>query len=715
MSFDLYYAGIDTSGDLWHKEYPGKTALSPSALYAFGIAPTGFTPCFAWFRGDLYSVGGSSRPLVRHRSDPRWLPSGITQPFQEVVVAKGTDSGGSPAATALCGITFVHKVGKRVLAESGLSNVVQIQDPAGEGYDWSNIQTTNEEVRVTHVRGYRSMNGGEFRMAFEASFGIDSISENVRTGGLLQPAPENRNLPPTGVRYATAFAGRMFYANTPENPWRVWWSEPNYPQGMNLLSFLDTEAREEITGLAASRDSLMIFCRDGNYLIRSFGTGIDDFRMQRNDSNIGCVSHFGIREIHNRLWLPADDGVWIYDGGFFYAMKDLRPYWRDDYEADQLAFLKSFAIEDRIGKNYILLTPRENDVLIDEFSSEPGDEIGTVAYVANYSEFERSLGGANPQPDWSLDLKGRREYCGLASRQNEVFYGAEDGNIRVEDLANDTDGGDAVLKKLVIETGHHLFFDPGGDIESGKTIESFWAHVEAEFNEWTCYLMPGDEQAWQQLKPDNAITFYTSLQEASEFFTVEWSGFTFTLVPYVPKSVHWIVPSRTSGRGLTVRLEAVAPVGMRYRGFGGQYSPGPAGRKRKLGSDIDSSPGGATKTLSIQYNYEPDMQGWRGINNELLFPEGSDPPGDITVKFRIDFISPAAVAPFQIRWYNPWNPDVFDVGLTGIPTNEVSRVINVPAFSTTVDIWADGADAIGSGMSSGENDSLTIDEESGGG
>ncbi|MHC4789462.1 MAG: hypothetical protein ACYS8K_09720, partial [Planctomycetota bacterium] len=81
---------------------------------------------------------------------------------------------------------------------------------------------------------------------------------------------------------------------------------------------------------------------------------------------------------------------------------------------------------------------------------------------------------------------------------------------------------------------------------------------------------------------------------------------------------------------------------------------------------------------------------------------------------RIGFINPA-VAPYQIRWYNPWNPDLFELDQPSTPTPGVNLTINVPSFPTTQAIWADGADAVGDGMSSGENDSLTIDEETGNG
>ena len=147
---------------------------------------------------------------------------------------------------------------------------------------------------------------------------------------------------------------------------------------------------------------------------------------------------------------------------------------------------------------------------------------------------------------------------------------------------------------------------------------------------------------------------------------------------------------------------------MKYRGFGGLYSPGPAGRKRMESSDIDSTPVGATKELFIEYNY--DNQGWTTIADPLQFPGGSDPPGDITVQFRIGSIVPAVVAPFQIRWYNPWSPDVFDLDVAALPSNPVSRVINVPVLPTEVPIWADGADVSGSGMSSGEDDIFRVDE-----
>src|SRR3990172_7294763 len=100
---------------------PSMVSLTYAAAKNFGLLATGSRPCFVWFRGDLYDVGGYSRPLVFHRVDARWLPAGIRGPEQVLAVVAGASAGGSPGE-ALCVITFAHKQGDLLLAESLPSN-----------------------------------------------------------------------------------------------------------------------------------------------------------------------------------------------------------------------------------------------------------------------------------------------------------------------------------------------------------------------------------------------------------------------------------------------------------------------------------------------------------------------------------------------------------------------------------------------------------------
>jgi hypothetical protein len=554
--------------------------LGPGATFAAdywsaqGVISTGRRPSIFTFRGDTYLVGCYSKVVYRPKQDQRYLVAGIKAPTKRLTVALGSGSGGDEG-NAVMYTTFLHKQGDLILAESDPSNYVTLEGITGQGFVWSNIQDEGADMRVTHVRGYRSMNGSDYRMAWEAPYGITSFFENTRLTYLLDVGPVDHGQPPSGLYFGVEFAGRGWYARTTEHPYRLWASEPGNPQYVGELSYRDTPDRAAITGIAKGKNELIVFCRRSTLLVRAFDQNNvdDDWVLQRLDSSVGCVSHWGIVEIHNKLWFPAEDGVWLYDGSFYYAMKDMRPYWRDDYLANKGAFSQGFAADDIVNKVYVFKTPRDPAQLFEGIA-----DVGTVDYVGSYELFERTMGGTNDQPDWSLDLKGRRDSSILFDEDGNLLVGSCDGKIRRHDEADGDDDGDTVQKRLVIRHGHALFFDPGDDIEGGKTITNLWAYVESELNAWTLYLLGGDEDAWRQIRPDNGVYFWTAPVVASEKEELVTLGGDQFLGTWAAKSVHFFTPEKVSGRGMTLEIQAVAPIGMKYRGYGGLYKPGPAFR-----------------------------------------------------------------------------------------------------------------------------------------
>ncbi len=547
-----------------------------------GITSSGRRPCFINFRGDLYVIGAFSRVLYRPRTERRFIPAGIKGTRIKIAVVEAGGSGGS-TGLALAYITLLHKVVDNELAESDRSNVVDIGAVSGGGFSWTNLPTTDEDSRVTTIRGYRSMDGDDYRMAWEQPFGVGSVVENILTPDrtLTAPARNDNDIPPVGLHYGTDWGGRMFYARTAEHPYRLWWSAAGNPQYVNPLSSLDTWDRATITCIAKARNELIVFTRTGGYLVRQFGKEtLEDFILAKLDSGVGCINHFGAVEIHNRLWFPSEDGVWIYDAGFLYLMRDMRPYWVEDYKANKGAFQSGFAYDDKGEKTYVFHTPRTPTTLLDgEF------DCGTIAYVGTYENYEPSIAGPDrrPAPDWTLDIYGRRNASGLYNRARDVLIGSCDGLIRKHDETDADDDGDTLLKAMVVRHGANNFMQPGDDIESGKTINDFWCYVEAEFNAWTLRLLGGDEHAWRQIVPENAWNFWKNDVAATLKTYSKTIGAVTKQLQASPKTVHYFgKPPKVSGRCLVVEVRATSPVGMVYRGHGGSFEPGPAYRPPEL-------------------------------------------------------------------------------------------------------------------------------------
>ncbi len=561
-----------------------------------GVYRTGRRPVFEDWKGDLYLGGSYTRVMVRHATDRRWLPAGITPPQSLLSVVPGSGSGGS-SGSALAYITFLHKEGLRVLAESNPSNVVNVGDLTGEGRLWDDIPAVGAELRVTHVRGYVSMNGARYRMAWESPYGITTIEENVRTArlslsGLSGGSGDFRNgVPPIGIHYIHPWAGRMWYANNSEFPYRLWYSLPGRPQYVGRAQFRDTFEREPITGIWRGRNELVVFCQDNSYLVRQFGGGLDDFVLERLDSNVGSLTHHSIKEIHNRLWFAARDGVWIYDGNFHYVMEDLRLLWEQEYCNNRTAFDGSFATYDKLNKVYLLWTPRPA-VSPPEWEEKSGLNARTVVYVAYIGNFEPSIGGTEKQPDWTLDFKDREDSSSLYGRNNEMFVASCDGNIRRQikaceieafdpltdartDFGSDDDA-DTLQKKVIVRHGHMLMFQPGDDVQSGKKLQQLWMHVQSETTPWTLFAMGGDETTWQSVRPDNAANerfwkFAVPASEQREVRTIDGSDFDFL---FCSKSVHFFIPEKVAGRGFTFESQVVDSIAFVYRGVGGLWGAG---------------------------------------------------------------------------------------------------------------------------------------------
>jgi hypothetical protein len=644
-----------------------------------GIDSTGRRPVMVPFRGDVVLVGPYSRALIRHRQTKNFHPCGVKGPTKRVAVAKGASSGGSSGA-CLAFVTFLHKEGHLILAESDRSNVVQIDDAAGEGFVWSSIQNTGAERRVTHVRGYRSMDGSDYRVAWEMPYGLTTITENVSTGRLLQVGPglDENVIPPLGLFYAVEFDGCVWYARNAEHPYRLWRSKPGEPQYVNPASYADTPGRETITAVARTPgDQMIVFAETGAFIVRKTLGGT--FSLERLDSSVGCINHWGIVEIHRRLWFPSRDGYWVWDGGAFRFMgHDISPVWEADIKENRLAFGLGFAIDNRSQKALEFYTPRDPRVDYEGFSC------GTITYVAKYEAAEPARGGSQTQPDWSIDIYGRKAASALYDANGNVQIGWCDGRLRSFSDENADDDGDPLGKPLLIRHGHQLLNQPGDDEQSGKTLTQLWTYVESELQAWRVYLLGGDESAWLQMAPDRVTRYWYQAVAASEKTAIRVVDAVTKTLKWLPKSVHFFTPARSTGRGYTLEIRADSPVGFAYRGHGAAITNGAAERplqcETEFGIELQWRVSGETEwrefpladvfpftntstTVALDlrvlgnYSYGPEGP----IDYTLTFPEGSG------------VTTPASVGGVTAITGTLTMPDLEAIRLSAIVVNDASK------------------------------------------
>ncbi len=665
----------------------GGGVVQPAQFAAEGVQYTGNLPCFVWFRGDLYCVGYYTRPVVRHAgASGRWYLAGIRPPMRALSVAVGAGAGGS-SGLCLAAITFVHKVGLRVLAESNFSNVVNVGELGGLGRAWSGIDNQTAESRVNYVRGYVSMNGDDFRMAWEAPYGLTAINENVRTTLLTFTGPQQYDhVIPPATKFGHIAFGRMWYANSAKFPYRLWYSLPGQPQYTSLAGFRDTTDREPITAIWKGRNELLVWGIRSAYQVRQFGNGQDDFVLEKLDTDVGCLTHFGISEIHNRVWFPSEDGVWIYDGGFKYLMKELVPLWKADYEADKDPFLNGFAMHDRINKCYLFVTQRQARPVFED----TGFKAGSVEYIGYYGSFDPSLAGDQQHPDWMIDLKDRFDSCGFYNGNGELVIGSCDGKLRKQDFEDGDDDGDLLQKGAIIRPGHALFFEPGDELEYGKRIAQLWAYVESEYTDWTIYGRGGDEQTWKAQLPDQSFWYWSDTVAASkleETRTIrgrDLSQRTYD-IRYVPETVHTFTPEKLTGRGFTFEIRAVAPIKMEYRGIGGGWEPGPTQRSMDevtnydLVVTVDSLPFDPRHTVDFMASPLPIEVDIPAYNyGAPAFPitvtvTARDPGGTVLWTANDDIAALGAPVSFShaLAVSDDWTMEVTAVDANGVPANPV--------------------------------------------
>lgn len=546
-----------------------------------GLNFNNFLPDFITYQRYTYVVGQYSPGLVIDPHNLKVYQNGIPRPGVAPVIAAAAGAPGITATDVIGYVTFAIKLPDgKILMESNPSPESNTIGLSSQSIDWSNLPTACANPAVNTIRLYRSVAGTVPRFAAERDLGTSTVSgEEVPTLALGSQLPNtegtlnNAHGVPPNCRAIESYGERAWYAIDPVFPDRVWFSEIGKPWAVGPISFFATRDGEAVTGIKKLRDQLIVFCKRSTYVIQLFSADIADAVQTKISPNIGTISHHSIVNIDNRLWFAGEDGVYTYDGSFQYQMEDLRDYWKGEYTDTandwKTAYENCYGSDDRFWRTYKLLIPRPSDLA----------EIQGFFYIGHYS-FGPTM--------WSFDQRARRERCQLGHSMQYVFTGSDDGFVRLENAAdNFNDNNDTDIMKLLIRTPLLLFDKPGGDAEEGgKIFHKLYTYLESESNDWELRVVAGDEDAYQQFTPDNTLYYWKDDVGESLLVREDVEGFDYT---YCAKSVHVHYPELVAGRGLMIEIYAEAPENMKYRGFGGYFGPGPAGRKPR--SRIPHDPG----------------------------------------------------------------------------------------------------------------------------
>ena len=506
---------------------------------------TGRKPVFLTYKDYTYILGQFA-PNVLVAPEGFGYIMGIAPPATAPVV---TTSGTGITGTAVCYITFVrrHPTSNRVIHESSPSPGFTVV-LTNQGRSWGTLPVITD-LGITHLRGYVSMDGAAPRRAWEREVGVTTVVENLATLSLGSTLKFDRDPPPYGS-IGAVYHDRLWLVD-PNDTTKLWFSKQFEPESFTPLNFISLLDGERITALHKHGDVLLVFSRNCTYALT--GWSVDDFVFRKINPTIGCISHYSIVDIYGDTWFASKDGVIAYNGGFRNLMEDVNTGgWRVEYDSSsttRTAYENSQAVIDEQRRAYKLHIPVPN-----------------AYYWVGF--FEAMYAGETTQPDWTFDIRNRTDTCqGLLRQANSaldiVYTGSTDGFVRRENVTtNFNDDGDSFNMKMQVIFKHFLMGDPGGAIFDGKMFTELWTYVQAENSAWYLALYGGDEYANDFTAPAQWDDDVAASAVANK----------------PPKTVHYHKPTKVSGRGLTVRIEASTPNAVKVRGFGGKYGPGTTGR-----------------------------------------------------------------------------------------------------------------------------------------
>lgn len=556
------YNSTTQAGSVYQRNLSATTATSVLSQNSFDIRPVMFQ-----FRKRTYVVGQFARLLV-YTEYGQLVEGGIIAPNSPPTLAAGTGSSGS-LGEAIGYLTFAHKQGTKILQESNPSGPSDTFTLQGNGRTWTDIPATAPDDRVTHVRGYVSVDGAIPRLAWERQIGVTTVVENVLTAALGENLPVNpgldgeadldvyaRGVPPY-CQFAEMYHNSAYYAGDPLHPERIYKSKIDEPESVNSVQsidfspsgFLVTPDGEAVTGLKRWNDLLLVTCLRAVYAVQGFDSG--DLQIVKISNFYGCVSNASLKNVGPEadVYGAGQEGVWRYNGTFHDLMeKSLRDYWMATYRLNPDAYQHDcFGAEDRTTRTYILQTPL------------PSDAPGGVASFKWVGHWEPVLSGDDPW--WVFDMRGRTDsVMGMLLASNgstflEPHTGSCDGIIRRENVASDADDdGDTFAKQMTILTKHYFFGEQDGDTAHGRDFTDFDFFVKNEQTALTASAYAGDDTAsgalsaqWTTTIPAGAI----SLPKARVART----------------SIHFGPITEINGKGLCLKLTASSPLSVGFRGF----------------------------------------------------------------------------------------------------------------------------------------------------
>lgn len=510
---------------------------------------------FATYDGQLLIVGGHTSNLVVTADWKCWR-QGIVPP---AVVPTVAASGTGLTADVICYLAWYDEATDERSALSAASGTITL---ANQGVAWTALPTDPQNDRVTHLEGWRSVDGSLPRLVWQRQVGVTSVTESTAVGDLGQAFAEEFEVFPR-CRFNATWHGRQVMAGDDDNPDTLYLSLIDLPERYSGLT-LKTRTRQPIVGLAVVNDTLLVFCPFATEVVRGYTE--DDLAIDIIQPQIGLLSHHATAQVHGRLVVPTHLGPYLTDGSsWVFIGEDVQTTWIEQAPT----YYESWACHNPIDRTW--------EMYIGQRTLRGYDDSAAYAYwSADYTPVIPQEGGGYGQPNWCYRSEIGAFYSAATfttpgGRAPRLLRGGTNGGVYEDTYDQPVD------QDSVIFTSWTGLNDVGADLAHGKRFTELDLFVQAEDYDWVVNVFAGDESVgeYPSLDPtvivNEKVPMWTKTVSASAYAISDPPTTTF----YVPKDVHHFPLPQVVGRGIAVEVKGP---NLAFRGWQTLWKEGPATR-----------------------------------------------------------------------------------------------------------------------------------------
>lgn len=413
--------------------------------------------------GKIYSSTNiAGTPLTRNGWTPEYIENGVTR----------VDGAGQTGTTLnVKGLRYTPKNGDNFVIGTGTIYTVQSSTASVNGTATLTIlpalsSSPADSASISWRTSWASnVFDDEFvgdKVATRRSFVKYKKGVNERTAfggnipfildwfGDIQIIPDIQD-----VKYVSHYKSTLFYSQNNELIFSAPYEDLNFNpgSGAGTIAFPD-----EITGLKALRDSLIVFCKSSIY--RLTGSSQETFSTELVSSSIGCISHNTIKEISGDVIFLSEGGLCLLSDtektsglGISYVSDKIK------VEINRLVTPFAVPVSEQTYFNGVYFK-HKNQYRVFQYDENLTTEnsIGVVATKTERETSELSFSTLKGFRVFSVDhLDDATDNSAIPVENQSIFSTGADGYVYLMDNGNTFDGTNITA---TYSTPYYFFNDP---------------------------------------------------------------------------------------------------------------------------------------------------------------------------------------------------------------------------------------------------------------